>query len=292
MFNPSQEMSSIAFDKILGGALNAVVSAQNNSSLTTVNFIKSVGFQNDENGNTVKPVYVDFKYPKEIAPYQPAIPASFYFTITAGGSGYDEEELNSGSYEVDGKRDVKLNFTVDTQGSISAVRATEGGEKLTENSVLTLKSSTGEGAQFSISKREEVKATPAVYQDMTLQVPLLTIVPVPFIRIATTDIELNVKINSIYNTNESSETNVNSSTSANASYRGLFFRGGVNINASVSHQKKNSSSEEVKKEYSLNIKIHAVQDELPVGMGRILDILEETIVPKVAKPVERKAITA
>ncbi len=113
MFNPAQEMSSIAFDKILGGALNAVVSAQNNSSLTTVNFIKNVGFQNDENGNTIKPVYVDFKYPKEIAPYQPAIPASFYFTITAGGTGYDEEELNGGAYEVDGKKDVVLNFTVD-----------------------------------------------------------------------------------------------------------------------------------------------------------------------------------
>lgn len=126
MFNPAQEMSSIAFDKILGDALNAVVSAQNNSSLTTVKFIKNVGFQNDENGNTVKPVYVDFKYSKEIAPYQPAIPASFYFTVTAGGTCYDEEELNGGTYEVDGKKDVVLNFTVDTQGAISAVRVKEG----------------------------------------------------------------------------------------------------------------------------------------------------------------------
>lgn len=74
MFNPAQEMSSIAFDKILGGALTAVVEAQNNSSLTTVNFIKNVGFENDQNGNTIKPVYVDFKYPKEVSPYIPARP--------------------------------------------------------------------------------------------------------------------------------------------------------------------------------------------------------------------------
>ncbi|MGN0807202.1 MAG: DUF2589 domain-containing protein [Candidatus Coproplasma sp.] len=282
MFNPAQEMSSIAFDKILGGALNAVVSAQNNSSMTTVNFIKNVGFQNDANGNVIKPVYVDFKYPKEIAPYNPGSPASFYFTITASGSGYDEAELNGGAYDVDGKSDVVLNFTVNTQGAISAVTVAEGSEKITEKSVLTLKTSQGEGAQFAIGKREEVKSTPAVYQDMTLQVPLLTIVPIPFIRVASTDIELNVKINSIYNTDESSDTNVKSSMNANASYRSLFFKGNVNINASVSHQKKTSSSEEVKKEYSLNIKIHAVQDDVPVGMGRILDILEEAIVPKVA----------
>lgn len=42
MFNPAQEMSSIAFDKILGGALNAVVSAQNTSALTP-QLKKSVG---------------------------------------------------------------------------------------------------------------------------------------------------------------------------------------------------------------------------------------------------------
>ncbi len=283
MFNPAQEMSSIAFDKIIGGALNAVVSAQNNSSMTTVNFIKSVGFQNDENGNTVKPVYVDFKYPKEIAPYQPGTPASYYFTVTSGGEGYDEDELNGGAYEVDGKNDVKLSFTVNSQGKISAVSVLEGVDALTENSTLTLKTESGEGAQFALNKREEVKATPAVYQDMTLQVPLLTIVPIPFIRVATTDIELNVKINSIYNTEESKDTNVNAGMSASASFGGFFARGNVNINASVSHQKKTSSTEEVKKEYSLNIKIHAVQDEVPVGMSRILDILEESIVPKLAK---------
>lgn len=293
MFNPAQEMSSIAFDKILGGALNAVVSAQNNSSLNTVNFIKNVGFQNDKNGNTIKPVYVDFKYPKEVSPYQPGTPASFFFVPTDGGSGYDEDELNGGAYEVDGAKDVVLSFSVDSRGAISAVRVEKGAEKLTEKSVLTLKTAEGSGAEFEINKREEVKAVPAVYQDMTLQVPLLTIVPIPFIRVATTDIEMNVKINSIYNSAESSETNVKSDMSASASYRTLFFKGSVNMNASVSHQKKNSSSEEVKKEYSLNIKIHAVQDEVPVGMGRILDILEEAIVPKASKPIpERAAATA
>lgn len=281
MFNPAQEMSSIAFDKILGGALNAVVNAQNNSSMTTVNFIKSVGFQNDENGNIVKPVYVDFKYPKEVAPYQPGAPEAYYFTVEKKGANYDESDLNGGAYEVDGAKDVVLNFTVDTSGAICAVKVVEGAEKLTENSTITIKSATGgEGAAFKVAKRAAVNAVPAVYQEMTLQVPLLTIVPIPFIRVASTDIELNVKINSINTSSESSDTNVGSNVTARASYGAFFARGSVNINASVSHQKKSSSTEEVKKEYSLNIKIHAVQDDVPVGMGRILDILEEAIVPK------------
>ncbi|MDE6790456.1 MAG: DUF2589 domain-containing protein, partial [Clostridia bacterium] len=121
MFNPAQEMSSIAFDKILGGALNAVVSAQNNSSLTTVNFIKSVGFQNDKNGNAVRPVYVDFKYPKEVQPYQPGRAEECYCTIENGGKGYKESELNAGGYSVEGASGLILNFVVDSNCTIGSV---------------------------------------------------------------------------------------------------------------------------------------------------------------------------
>ena len=290
MFNPAEEMSSIAFDKIIGGALNAVVSAQNTSSMTTVEFIKNVGFQNDAKGNTVKPVYVDFKYPKEVAPYRAATPDSFRVEIKNGGAGYDEEELNNGAYTVGGANDVKLSFTVNTDGAISAVNVIGGTDKLMEKlksaetvSVdVTAKTETGNKAAISITKVAGTKATPAKFQDMTLQVPLLTIVPIPFIRVASTDIELNVKINSIFNSSDTSDTNVDSSVTASASTKAFFFKGSINMNASVAHQQKKSTTEEVKKEYSLNIKIHAVQDDLPAGMSRILDILEESIVPKLS----------
>ena len=288
MFNPAQEMSSIAFDKILGGALGAVVEAQNNSSLTTVNFIKSVGFENDEKGNTIKPVYVDFKYPREVSPYRPAQPESYYITVDSGGEGYDQAELNGGAYDVDGKKEVVLSFVTDSSEAITTVSVLSGADKLKADSVVNI-AAAGEGANLKVYKKEAVAAVPAVYEDMTLQVPLLTIVPIPFIRVASTDIDLNVKINSIYNTDTSSDTNTKANTSVSASYGALFAKARMNINASVSHQKKSSEKEEVKKEYSLNIKIHAVQDEVPVGMSRILDILEESIVPKIA--AERKAET-
>lgn len=281
MFHPSQEMSSIAFDKILGGALGAVVEAQNNASVTTVNFIRSVGFENDQNGNIIKPVYVDFKYPREISPYVPARPERYYFTVEQGGTGYDQKELNDGAYDVNGKQNVKLNFTVDTAGAVTAVRVVSGGESLGPSDSVTLKGA-GEGASIRLVKEDAVPAVPAVYEDMTLQVPLLTIVPIPFIRVASTDIDLNVKINSIYNTDTASETKSAADTNGSASYGFLFAKGKININASVSHQKKTSEKEEVKKEYSLNIKIHAVQDDVPVGMSRVLDLLEESIIPKTA----------
>lgn len=290
MFNPAQEMSSISFDKIIGGALDAVVNAQNKSSMTTVNFIKSVGFENDQKGNAVKPVYVDFKYPKEVSAYQPGTPEYYTISVDEGGSEYGK--INDNEYTVDGANNVVLDFTVDTNGAISAVEIVSGGDKLTANSKIELNTSTGSGAVLSVRKHDKVDPSPAVYQEMTLQVPLLTIVPIPFIRVASTDIELNVKINSISNTSTSSETDVKTDTKVSASYKAFFAKGSVNINASVAHQKKSSSTEEVKKEYSLNIKIHAVQDDIPVGMSRILDILEDAIVPRVAYNREAQKATA
>ncbi|MDE7087357.1 MAG: DUF2589 domain-containing protein [Clostridia bacterium] len=282
MFNPAEEMSSIAFDKILGGALNAVVSAQNNSSLTTVNFIKEVGFENDGNGNTVKPVYVDFKYPKEVAAYQPGREEYFTATVVSSNEGLDEDRLNNNGYKIS-KEGASFRFVVNSEGRITVVDVVSA-KGLTDNEDIEIKDGDATVATFKIVKHEKVDAKPAVYQDMTLQVPLLTIVPIPFIRVESTDIELNVKINSIYNSSETSDTKVDSSMNASASAKFLFFKGNVNINASVSHQKKKSETEDIKKEYSLNIKIHAVQDDLPAGMSRILDVLEDSIVPKIAPP--------
>lgn len=287
MFNPGAELSSIAFDKIIGGALNAVIGAQNQSSLTTVDFIKSVGFVNDEQGNTVKPVYVDFKYPKEVAPYQQGTEESFYIKVENGGTGYNAKDL-ADSYNVNGAN-INVSFVTDSDGKIISAEIVSGADTLNAEGDLELKAkeggSIGTDAKVVIKKREAVPAKPAVYQDMTLQVPILTIVPIPFIRIESTDLELNVKINSVSNTSESSSTKADASVKATAGYKGICFNAGIELNASISHQKQSSSTEEVKKEYSLNIKIHAVQDEMPAGMSRILDVLEESIVPKQSKAV-------
>lgn len=51
------ELGSLDFDKLIGGPLNACVTAQANASLSTVNFIKEVGFDKDG-----KLIMVDFSH--------------------------------------------------------------------------------------------------------------------------------------------------------------------------------------------------------------------------------------
>lgn len=78
MANPGTELASLDFGNLIGGPLKAVITAQSIAAQSTVDFIKSVGFyqegQTDADGNDIggTPVYVHFKYPKEISPYQPA----------------------------------------------------------------------------------------------------------------------------------------------------------------------------------------------------------------------------
>ena len=82
MADHGKELSSIDFASLIGGPLNAVVKAQAQAAMTTVSFIKEVGFKKvdtefeaGDNSATEDPIYVTFKYPKEIVPYQPPVPA-------------------------------------------------------------------------------------------------------------------------------------------------------------------------------------------------------------------------
>lgn len=278
METPGQELSSLAFDRIIGGALDAVVKAQSNASLTTVSFIKNTGFKLNEKGEATEPIYVAFKYPKEVKPYQPGTPEIKQLKVVRGGRGYDESMIKE--ITLDNKKvDVQLTITdgvitgAQMNGEITSANGTALGIVLQSNA------KPAENASIVVEVIKAEKATPAEYENMELKVPILTMLPVPFIRIATTDIEFNVKINSMSSSASESTHSDTKEGGGSAGYAGFGFKANATFNASVSNQRKSSSTEEIKKEYSLNIKVHAVQDDLPAGISRVLDILEESIVP-------------
>lgn len=198
MANIGQELSSISFGSIIGGALNALIEAQSQAAYTTMDFINSVGFTAASDSGEKKPAYVAFRYTKEISPYLPA----------------------------------------------------------TETSA----------------------ERPAVTRDMLLQVPLLTMLPVPFIRIADATIDFNVKINSVTTTSNQESNSYGGSLDVDTSFSFWRFKTSAKLNATLSNQKTSSSEEEIKRDYSLSIHIRAVQDQVPAGTERLLDILQDAIV--------------
>lgn len=200
MPNPGQELSSIDFESMIGGPLVAVINAQAQAAMSTVNFIKEVGFkktaeEEDAGGDTTteEPIYVTFKYPKELSPYQPA----------------------------------------------------------TDND----------------------PAVAAVYETQELQVPILTILPIPFIRIDVTTIDFNAKITSVEYRKTQTRLKVDVDTEAKA---GWFF-GSAKLKVSTSFQRTTQQGNTVNRTYSLAIHVRAVQDEMPAGMEKILSILEGAI---------------
>jgi hypothetical protein len=217
MPNPGQELASLDFESMLGGPLVAVVNAQAQSAMATVNFIKEVGFkkpanEQDAGGDTStdEPIYVTFTYPKEISPYIPAVPA----------------------------------VAADPVAGTPAVAA--------------------------------VPAVPAVYEDQELKVPILTMLPIPFIRIDLTTIDFNAKINSV----EYRKTDTNLKIDAELEAKAGWLWGSAKLKVSTSFQRTTQQGSTVDRTYSMSVHIRAVQDEMPAGMERVLGILEGAITSK------------
>lgn len=289
MYNPGQEISSIDFGAIIGGSLNAVVKAQSQSAQTTVDFIKNVGFQKkltkDEEGNSIEmdePINVAFSYDKEVSPSQVLAHPHYSVMIDAeyAGEGYQSSE--AGDYKLlAGTNELSLKKLTLESGKVTGIELGEipDGLDITDGTKLTLNYigsddslKPSKAAELTLKVENSYENVPAVTQKMQIQVPILTMMPIPFIKVEQADIEFNVKINSVSTTSSDSKTDFSTKADVRS---GWFVK--ANLSAAFSNQKATSSKEEVKKDYSLNIKVHATQDDMPSGVSRILDMLEDTI---------------
>lgn len=98
-----------------------------------------------------------------------------------------------------------------------------------------------------------------------VKVPLLAMLPIPSLRIEKLQIDFNVKLNSVETSSVSDKLGID------ASVQGGW--GPVKFKVSASYQRQSSSGVEVKKEYSLQVNVTAVQDEMPAGLEKILGML-------------------
>jgi hypothetical protein len=180
------ELASLDFEAMIGGPLTAVVKAQTQAAMTSVDFIKAVGFDVEEEN---KPVMVTFSYDKAV-----------------------EQTAPDGTVTV------------------------------------------------------EVKP-------FNLTVPILTMLPIPFIRVEETTIDFHAKINSVQESTATTETGLATELKAKAGW--LF--GSVKLKVNYSQKKSTSATQKVERTYTLAVHVRAVQDELPAGTDRLLGILENTI---------------
>lgn len=280
--SPARELSSINFDAMLGGPLIAVVRAQAQAAMSSVNFIKAVGFKqvagaNGASPETGEPIYVSFKYPKEIAPYQPAVGAGIVsLSVGTGGNGYTD-----GDYDLTftgGNGTGAAGKATIQGGSLKSVSLTSAGTGYTAAPIVSLAGvGAGSGAVINVEFRQAQEAVPAKFVEMKLEVPILTMLPIPFIRIEETTIDFNAKINSVEESKSDETLKVDATLDAKVQYPPLFSIATVNLKVNTAYQKNTSSGSKVDRTYSMAVHIRAVQDEMPAGMEKLLGILEDTI---------------
>ena len=113
--------------------------------------------------------------------------------------------------------------------------------------------------------------------EVTINVPLLTIVPIPFIRIDEMTIDFKANITSSQQTEDKSSSTLSAGAKFSGSANYLWAK--ASLEASVSSKKDSSSTRDSKYsvETTIDIHVHAVQDELPAGLAKMLNILADTI---------------
>jgi hypothetical protein len=116
-----------------------------------------------------------------------------------------------------------------------------------------------------------------VVQDASLTVPLLTIVPIPYLAIEEMTIDFMAKITEAINksTTATDEKVAAVSTSAqggwgpcSASLKGSF---------SSKHSSTSATSSKYQTELTMSIHVRAKQDDMPAGLSRVLTILSDLI---------------
>lgn len=290
MPSPGQELSSIDFASMIGGPLTAVINAQSQAALSSINFIKSVGFEpslTDSAGTTVpgKPIYVSFKYPKEVAPFEPATDTVSGITLNNGGAGYTADPTvvftgggGSGASAV----------AVVTAGVVSAITLTNPGAGYTTAPIISFTGGTPTTPATATAAVAHKNAVPAQFQEMKLDVPILTMLPIPFIRIEEVTIDFHAKITSVEFVKNDSSLGIKGDLTVQQGWPG----GSAKLNVSVSYQQSTSQGTNVDRTYSLDIHVKASQGETPAGLDRILGILEKSMREQPLSAPNPVAITA
>ncbi len=127
---------------------------------------------------------------------------------------------------------------------------------------------------FTYTKKDENDTV----ADFSLTVPLLAITPIPYIRIDEMTIDFSAKLTDAIERKTSASFNLSSSVSGK--YSSWWSPIKMEFRTSATYNSKTATRAAQKREYRIDIHVRALQDEMPSGLSKMLDILEDAIEDK------------
>jgi hypothetical protein len=136
--------------------------------------------------------------------------------------------------------------------------------------------STGEPATVTFNYKKMVpKADGSGVEEKnaSLEVPFLAMLPIPYLRVEETNIDFLAKINSI----QFRQVDTNLAVTAELQAKAGWLWGSARLKVTTTFQRQTKEGSTVTRDYSMAVKVKAVQEEMPGGLDRLLSILESLI---------------
>jgi hypothetical protein len=117
-------------------------------------------------------------------------------------------------------------------------------------------------------------------KNVELTVPILAIVPIPYIRLDEMTIDFTAKLTDTITS--TTKTAFKLDSSVKGTYKAWWSPISLEFRTAMSYQRSREQASRFAREYTININVRAVQDDMPAGLERVLDLLEQTIKEKEA----------
>jgi hypothetical protein len=126
-------------------------------------------------------------------------------------------------------------------------------------------------AEFTYDKPYEKDDGSIGVETTRMKVPLAVLVPPGTLRVKTCDVNFTMEVK----THEEDKSATQSSASISGSAGFGWWK--VKVKGSISHQREHTRSTDKTAKYE--VKVHAEQQEMPEGLSRVLDMLNQAVAP-------------
>ena len=284
-----QDINNLDFGALFSGPLLATVNAQADAARTTLSFLQHTCLDDNSDAPTWSQLgpsefQVFETIPRDVLLSSGQWPTEFNALIGhQGGGGLDHlkqvfsERIGLAGHYIEGSV-VKIagangpryfRATAVVPGTIPPPNNAYWIE-VAEHNVRSM--------QFSYDQSVATASGNQSFNHHSVTIPLMTMVPIPYIRIESLDVDFNVKLTGVEEASRTTSNEIKVKAPKWSPKIKLGPVGHIRFKGSFSRKATRGESMKVSRSYDMTVKIHGSQAEMPAGIERMINLLEDLIV--------------